>query len=160
LRGGISETAPFHWNGDIPDMGHLASEVFTARMSGPKLTRDQTTALGRWVDTIAALPSAEPGSPSVERGRALFTDPHLLCVSCHSGPRLTSNTSVDVGTGGKFQVPSLLGVRWRAPYLHSGCAPTLRARFSDPCAGGDQHGNTSHLTDGESDDLIAFLASL
>jgi hypothetical protein len=64
-----------------------------------------------------------------------------------------------VGTGGKFQVPSLIGVAWRAPYLHSGCAATLEARFGD-CGGGELHGHTAQLAAGERTDLIAFLKSL
>jgi len=64
-----------------------------------------------------------------------------------------------VGTGGEFQVPPLLGVGDRAPYLHDGCAPTLRDRFG-PCGGGDEHGHTSHLGPADLDDLVAYLSTL
>ena len=66
---------------------------------------------------------------------------------------------MDVGTGGSFQVPSLLGLAWRAPYLHDGRAPTLRARF-DASGGGDMHGHTSQLTSAQLDDLVAFMETL
>jgi len=56
-------------------------------------------------------------------------------------------------------VPSLLGLRWRAPYLHDGCAPTLRDRFGD-CGGGDNHGHTSQLAPAQIDDLTAYLETL
>jgi len=36
---------------------------------------------------------------------------------------LTNNQSADVGTGGTFQVPSLVDLAHRAPYMHDGCAP-------------------------------------
>ena len=79
-------------------------------------------------------------------------------MTCHGGESLTNNVTVDVGTDKAFQVPTLLAIKLRAPYMHDGCAPTLRARFEDPaCGGGDAHGTTSHLTETELDDLIAYL---
>jgi hypothetical protein len=58
----------------------------------------------------------------VARGQAIFEDAaHAACTICDSGPELTNDASVDVGTGGTFQVPRLLGVAWRAPFLHDGC---------------------------------------
>ena len=104
---------------------------------------------------------------AVARGQALFNEPNLGCATCHSGPRLTSNQTVDVNTGGggpdtgggAFQVPSLLGIAWRAPYMHQGCAATLEDRFG-PCGGGDRHGQTSKLTVAQRSDLIAYLETL
>ena len=66
---------------------------------------------------------------------------------------------VDVGTGGKLQVPSLRGVSLRAPYMHDGCAPTLHDRFG-ACGGGDKHGVTSGLSPSQIDDLVAYLTTL
>jgi hypothetical protein len=60
-----------------------------------------------------------------------------------------------------LQVPSLLGVAWRAPFMHTGCAPTLSERFtSSGCGGGDLHGVTSTLTAGQVADLTTYLQSL
>jgi hypothetical protein len=43
----------------------------------------------------------------------------------------------------------------------SGCARTLRERFSEPaCGGGDLHGKTWHLSAAQLDDLVAFLETL
>ncbi len=67
---------------------------------------------------------------------------------------------VDVGTGGSFQVPPLVGVGHRAPLIHNGCVASLRDRFTNACAGGDQHGHTSDLTANEVDDITAFLKTL
>jgi cytochrome c peroxidase len=88
--------------------------------------------------------------------------PALRAVaSCHSGERTTNNRNLDVGTGAAFQVPTLRSIAWRAPYMHNGCAPTLRARFTDAaCGGGDRHGVTSHLSSGQLDDLVAYLETL
>ena len=64
-----------------------------------------------------------------------------------------------VGTGGPFQVPSLLGLSHRAPYMHDGCATTLLDRFT-ACGGGDAHGVVSQLATGEVANLVAYLESL
>jgi hypothetical protein len=160
LRGGLSGTEPFHWDGDMPSFSDLVQAVFVGRMSGPQPSPDQTAAMLRWLDTIPELPTPPPAVPAaVERGRALFQSATLGCSACHAGPRLTNNLSIDVGTGLKAQVPSLRGVAWRAPFLHTGCAPTLADRFG-PCGGGDKHGHTSQLASGDIGDLTAYLETL
>ncbi|HVU52717.1 MAG TPA: cytochrome c [Polyangia bacterium] len=160
LRGGLSGTEPFHWDGDMPSFPDLVQAVFVGRMSGPQPTADQTAAMLRWLDTIPELPTPPPAAPAaVERGRALFGSATLGCTTCHAGPRLTNNLSVDVGTGLTAQVPSLRGVGWRAPFLHNGCAPTLADRFGS-CGGGDRHGHTSQLAPSDVADLTAFLETL
>jgi mono/diheme cytochrome c family protein len=161
LRGGLLGTEPFHWSGDLRDFGHLVDEVLTRRMGAPRPSPAQSERLARWVDALPALraPAAAMSSPAAARGRELFARADVGCATCHGGERFTNNQTVDVGTRGAFQVPSLLGLRWRAPYLHDGCAPTLRDRFGD-CGGGDQHGRTSQLAPAQIDDLVAYLETL
>jgi YD repeat-containing protein len=161
LRGGLLATAPFHWNGDLPTLGALMTEVFEQRMGGPKLTASQVDSLGKWIDTIPALPTLPVRDPdAVSRGRALFESASVGCTSCHNGPHLTNNNTVDVGTGRPMQVPSLRGVGWRAPFMHDGCATTLAGRFTAPCGGGDKHGLTSKLAPPQTADLAAYLETL
>jgi hypothetical protein len=162
IRGGISGTAPFHWDGTEADFGHLMGDVFSGRMAGPQLSANQVQAIQSWVDTIPALPPmAGLDSAAVMRGSMVFNDPKVGCATCHAGPLLTNNTTVDVGTGQAFQVPSLRGVSWRAPLMHNGCASTLAARFGDAaCGGGDKHGLTSTLTAAQVTDLTTYLQSL
>src|SRR5262249_44320281 len=136
ISGGLLGTEPFHWGGDMTTFGKLAHDVLGGRMTGPLLTTPQLRSLASWIDDIPApsgLPDLDQGA--IARGRDLFADPAVGCATCHAGDKLTNNQTVDVGTGGLFQVPSLVGVGWRAPYLHNGCAPTLEARFGD-CGGG------------------------
>lgn len=160
MEGGILGTEPFHWSGDMSGLDMLAHEVFTGRMSGPSLRTDHVEALGAWMDTIPAPVASPPRDPAaVTRGEALFRDSTVACVSCHGGPLFSNNTTVDVGTGEPFQVPRLVGIAARAPYLHTGCAPTLHDRFGS-CGGGDEHGVTSHLTAPQIDDLVAYLETL
>lgn len=159
LRGGVSGSAPFHWNGDLRTLGELYQEVLTKRMAGPALDEQQQRALTRFIDGIPALPESAAAAEPAERGRALFESAAVGCAACHGGPAMTNNLTVDVGTGGRFQTPSLRGVRWRAPYLHDGCAPALAQRFG-ACGGGDRHGRTSHLSSAQLADLIAYLETL
>jgi mono/diheme cytochrome c family protein len=161
LRGGIMATTPFHWNGDLKNLGALMDEVFVRRMSGPQLTQDYVDVLGHWLDTIPPLPRRPARDLAAsERGRALFQSPTVGCTSCHNGNLLTNNNTVDVGTGRAMQVPSLRGVGWRAPFMHNGCAPTLTQRFSAACGGGDRHGLTSRLTPAQIADLAAYVETL
>jgi mono/diheme cytochrome c family protein len=160
LAGGISGTEPFHWGGDMRSFDMLASDVFASRMSGPRTQPAHITSLKNWIDTIPrmAVPEASD-TGAVARGQVLFNDPSVGCASCHEGSRLTNNRTVSVNTGGSFQVPSLLGIVWRAPYMHHGCAATLADRFGS-CGGGDGHGQTSQLTIDQRADLIAYLETL
>jgi mono/diheme cytochrome c family protein len=162
MRGGISMTEPFHWDGLEKDFSHLMDDVFSRRMSGPVLTTEQKQVLQSWIDTIPAMPAtAGLDAAAVGRGKVLFDSTSLACATCHAGALLTNNATVDVGTGMALQVPSLRGVSWRAPFMHNGCAATLADRFgAATCGGGDKHGLTSTLTGAELNDLTAYLQSL
>jgi hypothetical protein len=161
FRGGLSGTEPFHWDGDMQGIGHLMNSVFSERMSGPVLNVVQVATLQQWIDRMPARQAPRTMDDAATRGRALFFDSRVACNGCHSGASTTNNQTVNVGTGAAFQVPTLRGIAWRAPFMHNGCAPTLRDRFTNPaCGGGDQHGITSHLSATQIDDLVAFLETL
>ncbi len=162
LRGGLLGTEPFHWGGDQSDFGHLANDVFVGRMSGSPLEAPQVTALARWIDRIPTLPAVHvTDTTAVDRGRALFASSETGCTNCHAGAKFSNNSTTNVGTGGALQVPTLIGLRFRAPFMHTGCAATLRDRFTHPeCGGGDSHGHTSQLSSTQVDDLVAYLQTL
>jgi hypothetical protein len=161
LQVGLKGTEPFHWDGDEKDFPQLVNDVFVGRMSGPQMTSDQTSATLTWIDAQPRRTRTPPTDlPAVARGQALFQDPQrAACSTCHNGPSLTNNQTLDVGTGGKFQVPSLVGIGTRGPFMHDGCAATLRDRFG-ACGGGDKHGVTSRLQASQVDDLLAYLNTL
>jgi hypothetical protein len=159
LQTGLRGTEPFHWNGDEKDFPTLVHDVFTMRMSGPELTAAESTATLAWIDAQPRVTRAAPtDTAAVARGQALFAK--AGCVGCHTGDHLTNETTVDVGTGGMFQVPSLVGVANHPPYLHDGCAATLADRFNPACGGGDRHGLTSGLAPSEIADLVTYLGTL
>ena len=57
-----------------------------------------------------------------------------------------------------FQVPRLIGVSWRAPFLHDGCATTLADRFGRCATAG--HGVISSLGTQDIGDLVNYLETL
>lgn len=160
IHGGLLGSEPFHWNGDMPSFQHLVSEVFQSRMGGGAMSAAQVGALSRWIDQIPSPPAPRSAAdPEVEAGRVLFESAELGCASCHDGPRRGGVGAFDVGTGAVLEVPALVGVAYRAPFLHDGCAPTLLDRFVR-CGGGDRHGKTSHLSEAQRLALVAYLESL
>ena len=160
LHVGLEGTAPFHWSGDESDMGRLMEDVFVGRMGGVHQSTGRLDALTHWLFALRPpAPITDATSDAAVRGKALFEFAATGCASCHSGAKFTNNQTVDVGTGAKMQVPSLLGVGYRAPLMHTGCATTLKDRF-DPACGGNKHGHTEQLQSAELDDMVAFLRTL
>lgn len=160
LEGGVLERAPFHWDGTLGDMNALVSEVMLNRMAlAAKPSDAQIGTLGSFLEQLPNLPAADGlDSAAVQRGRALFQRADVACASCHGGAQYTNNLLEDVGTGGSFSTPSLLGVGLRTALFHDGCAKNVSERFG-PC-GGTAHGKPELLSDAERADLIVFLRSL
>jgi mono/diheme cytochrome c family protein len=163
LNIGIAGTEPFHWDGTLRNLGAIMSEVFVGRMGGVHESDQRLKGLEDWVFSMkppASLRSADEAA--VQRGKAIFESPEAACASCHWGSNLTNNRSRDVGTssGRSLQVPSLVGIGYRAPFMHNGCAPSLAARFDPACGGGEEHGRTAHLAPEQITDLVAYLESL
>ncbi|MBX3207246.1 MAG: c-type cytochrome [Labilithrix sp.] len=156
LLGTTLNTEPFHWDGDMKDLATLVDHVFVERMGGPRIDKEQVGTLGHYLFTLPAPPKLRHPAEVPAQGKLLFEQ---RCASCHSGALLTNNQSVDVGTGGVFQVPSLVGIGWRAPFIHTGCATTLFDRF-DPACGGDKHGDTANLTRAQIADIVSYVESL
>ncbi|MFI5308925.1 MAG: c-type cytochrome, partial [Polyangiales bacterium] len=156
---GLAGTEPFHWDGELADMGALMEEVMVSRMGGVHQSIDRGNALQDWLFSIKApAPLRLAGDASALRGKQLFEGTGG-CTQCHSGAKLTNNQTIDVGTGKAFQVPSLVGVGHRGPWLHDGCAKTLQERF-DPLCGGSNHGQVAQLAAPQIDDLVAYLETL
>lgn len=160
MRGGVLETAPLHWDGDMSDLNEIMVEVFQHRMGGPEAGPVREKAMSQWVGRVPAPPvMRSPEDPAALRGKALFESETVGCAQCHNGSHFTNNQNADVGRGNALQVPTLVGVAWRAPFMHDGCAQTLMDRF-DPACGGDKHGDVSGLSESDLQDLVAYLESL
>lgn len=106
-----------------------------------------------------------PGD-AARRGKAIFHRSSVGCASCHPAPLFTDLKLHDVGTrsasdpaDGRYDPPGLVELWATPPYLHDGRAATVREVITvhNP---DDDHGMTSHLSDAEIDDLVAYLLSL
>ena len=168
LRGGIiTSSAPYHWDGDMTDLQVLCDEVFSHRMGGGALLPDtQTPVLARFVNAMPRVPVSNSLDPAkVAAGKVVF-DGAGACSSCHQGGRgtLTENQNIGkvdaLGSSPALQVPMLLGVAQRAPYMHDGCAATLMDRLTDTQCAGSQHGNVAALTADDKTNLVEYLQSL
>jgi YVTN family beta-propeller protein len=185
---GVGDTRPVHWSADrdeVQDFEHTVRDLqagtglLRGRAPNPALG-PPNAGLSADLDALAAFveslrPKRNPflhDAAAVDRGRAIFARSDVGCARCHVPPRYTdSNLTApirhNVGTGDgpderlgpEFDTPSLRALWDSAPYLHDGSAPTLQ----DVLTGrnpGDRHGRTSHLSEAERRDLIAFLMSL
>ncbi len=168
LRGGvITPSAPYHWDGDMTDLQALCNEVFTHRMGGGAMTSAQTPVLARFLNGMPRIPVSAALDPlRVAKGQALFVGA-AACSSCHTDAgRGTLVQNQDIGKSDMLgqrtalQVPMLVGVADRAPYMHDGCAKTLLDRLDDPQCAGSAHGNVSSLTDDDKQNLVQYLESL
>jgi Cytochrome c len=161
LHVGLAGTAPFHWAGDETDLDALMEDVFVGRMGGVHQSDQRVSSLSRFLFALEApKPALSAHDSAALRGKELF-ETTAACATCHSGANLSDNKSYDVGTsqGQALQVPSLRAVSYRAPFLHTGCAKTLRDRFAPEC-GGTKHGNVAGLKPTQIDDLVAYLETL
>jgi YVTN family beta-propeller protein len=108
----------------------------------------------------------EPLNAAEQRGRALFNNPTLGCVTCHPAPLYTDKQKHDVGTAGPdekigpvYDTPSLRVLYDSAPYFHDGRVATLYAAITYPSAR-SEHDLRNVLTEAQRQDLIAFLLAL
>ena len=149
MRGGILATLPFHWAGDVPTGTGVMEGTFVGRMGATAMPLGyEIDAFESWVDALPALPGVAHDGSAVDRGRAIFE--RADCGSCHAGSLGTNNETVDVGTGGAFQVPALYELAYRGPYLHDGRAATLVDAVRM---------HTEGLSEAEQADVAAYLRS-
>ena len=159
LLGGLKASAPFHWGGDRATIAALMDDVMVQRMGGSPQSPARTDALLNWLDQLPAMPLPDNlDFAAVARGKIVFDSPAAKCSSCHAGPLGTDNRNSDVGTGGPFQSPRLVGLASRAPYLHDGRMGRLSDRFAQS-SGGEAHGSTGSLSPTQRADLVEYLRS-
>jgi mono/diheme cytochrome c family protein len=97
---------------------------------------------------------------SARRGKTLF-EGQAGCFTCHPHPHYTSMQTVDagLGTGVKYDIPSLVEAWRTAPYLHHGDALSLEETVTD-YNHLQMRGKTESLTEAELSDLLEYLRSL
>ncbi len=175
---GVHGTEPLHWSADRPDIQSFQL-TFKTLMEGKGLSYADLDALAAYINSLPPIqsPLRKPdGSlkPEAIKGAKVFQK--AGCAECHTLPLFTDRKLHDVGTGQtyyklptgtdipetmgtSFDTPSLRELWLTAPYLHDGRAPTL-SDVMTTLNQGNQHGNTSGLTEQDMSELETFLLSL
>src|SRR5579864_8504101 len=131
---GAGQRSVYGWEGAAPTLEESIRGIIVNRMKGAAPSKETLSAL---VAYVRSLPYPrnwqldDDGSPTpattdaVKRGFALFTS-DAGCNTCHVLPNLDKPNGEDIGTGGRFKVPSLRAVALTAPYFHDGRTASLR----------------------------------
>jgi YVTN family beta-propeller protein len=160
--------------------GLITGREAPAKLGRPSAGRSQAAdALAAYLATLEPRPSPFRSGDvehraAIARGRSLFFSESTRCAHCHPPPYHTDSQLAsdpwrvhDVGTGGgekesmgqAFDTPSLLGLYAASLYLHDGRAKNLTEVLTTHNLA-DRHGTTSHLSEAQIEDLVAFLRSL
>jgi YVTN family beta-propeller protein len=159
---GVGDTAPYAWNGSLPDLKAQVRQSVVSTMNGPRPTEEQVADLEAFLRTLKPPPPVPAGGPAAEeaarRGRAVFAARD--CARCHTPPVYTSPRTYEVGLAdelGKdaFNPPSLRGVGQGLAFLHDSRAATLEEVFARY-----HHQVPRDLPRRDLDDLVTFLRSL
>lgn len=157
----------------FPIVGLTRETMLQALATYERTLRSGRSPFDDWVEgEEAAL------SEAAKRGFALFVGP-ALCATCHTGWAFTDHSfhhvgiddydpgrgTIDPGAYRLFKTPGLRNIALRAPYMHDGSLPTLRDvvehyRAGVPAQPGISPALSPAISEGEIDDLIAFLQSL
>jgi len=156
----LGGSQPFHWSGEFETLDTLMGDVFVSRMNGPLESPERIAALESYLFGLRPRPGVRsPTDAAALRGKDIFESESVGCTECHQGAAFRINDTVDIGKGEPMQIPSLLGIATRPPFMHDGCAATLSDRFSAAC-GGSRHGKVTDLDEAAMSDLIAYLETL
>jgi len=178
---GMVETYPLRWSAEWDESADSEFSIRFEQFGAGLIDGDMHPTLGEPnqgraydLDSLAAfidglsLPARSHDLNAAERrGEIIFNSPETDCVTCHPPPLYTDLQVHDVGTADAYRewfgplidTPSLRLLYDSAPYLHDGSAATLNAVLTSKNPQ-DEHGLTTHLTEAEISDLVAFLRAL
>ncbi|MEZ4447904.1 MAG: c-type cytochrome [Nannocystaceae bacterium] len=152
---GLRDTAPYHWDGDMPDFDVLMSEVLAHRMGGKRQSPDRSDSFTRWIfdQERPAAHSGVDALATIENGKALFTA--YECSKCHDGAAL-GGTRTERIAGEEKQVPTLRRISLHPPYMHDGRSKTLEAAVRDMI----ETTRSTSAPDVDVDAIAAYLRTL
>lgn len=154
LRVGVDGTEPFHWDGNMTDFAMIVSEVHTRRMGGPEQSGARLSAFTDYVFSIPPYDPEPVDAALVERGSLVFGE--AGCATCHSDEAIANGTQAILGNE-PLQVPSLVGLALRPPYMHDGRATDIAHAVQDMLASTQPE---LTLPPEDIDALVAYLTSL
>lgn len=146
---GLRFTGPYGRDGRFASLRDFTRNVIVNEFAGAEPTPFMLDALEAYMLEFDFLPNGRidgrgrltaAASPSARRGEAVFNTPFpgmdgKSCASCHiPSANFIDRRQHDIGSArasyrnardGAFDTPTLLGVRFSAPYFHDGSLPTL-----------------------------------
>ena len=176
---GIRFTGPYGRDGRFGSLRNFVRNVIVNEFAGAEPTPLMLDALVAYLFEFDWLPNprlnrdgslAAGASPAARRGEQLFRQPFptmgaMACATCHDPAANFKDTRRhDIGTGNPssrgafdsaFETPTLLGVRFTAPYLHDGSLATL----GEVIDWFDQRFSLE-LTTLQKSDLLAYLEAI
>ena len=166
---GAGNRSVYGWAGSAPTLEESIKGIIVNRMKGAEPSPENLAALSAYVRSLPSQRNwqlTEDGTPlpvatsAVKRGFDIFVG-EGGCGTCHILPNLDKPNRDDVGTGGKFKVPSLRSVGLTAPYFHDGRTASLRDAVKSMWEVYAKKMDTGHVpTDAELDDLVAYVGAL
>jgi cytochrome c peroxidase len=133
LLRGVFQTPPYLWDGSLGSVPEVVNRMLEVEMRGSKIGDVDRRALEAYVLSIRPFDNgriepdgvpSEPATKSMIDGFEVFKREE--CDRCHKPPTYAiRGLTFDVGTGGKFAVPSLRGLPAEGPYGHDGRWKTL-----------------------------------
>jgi len=166
---GAGERSIYGWGGTAPTLDESIRGIIVNRMKGPEPTKDTLAALVAYVRSLSYPKNwqlNDDGTPSpnattaVKRGFDLYVG-DAGCGTCHMLSSFDKTSRDDIGTGGRFKVPSLRAVASTAPYFHDGRTRSLRDAVALMWNVYAKKMDTGRVpTDAELDDLVAYLGAL
>jgi cytochrome c peroxidase len=163
---GAKDTAPYSWAGGKTLHDNIKG-IIVNRMKGKEPAEETLQALMAYVLSLDVPKSKDlnaDGSPSASapeaarRGWAVFQK--ASCNICHVPPSFAKPDNEDIGSGGSFNVPSLRGLSYTAPYFHDGRYPDLKTTVPAMLEYMRKAGKTETFSDKDVADLIAYLNAL
>jgi cytochrome c peroxidase len=158
----------YSWAGTAPSLEANIRGIIVNRMKGAEPSPDTLAALAAYVRSLPYPPNPnmkEDGSPAdgapaaAKRGYELFLV-RAGCKTCHEPPHYDKKDVEDIGSGGKFKVPSLRSVSRTGPYFHDGRYQTLEQTVRAMWEYVQKAGTTEKLTDADLQDVVEFLKIL
>ena len=159
---GVRFTAPYGHDGRIASLREFTAMVIVTEFGGPEPTTLMLDALTAFLNQLDFLPAPflrpdgrlnARASEAATRGESIFS---ASCASCHpANAYFLDGRRHDVGSGGGFDTPTLLGIAHTAPYMHDGSLATL----ADVVAFFDEKMELK-LGAGQKSDLAAYLEAI
>lgn len=131
---GLWQTAPYFWDGSAKTVREAVERMLRVELAGARLAPHDLDALAAYVQSISPFDNGkveadgtpiEPVILSALRGAGVFQK--AKCGVCHVPPAFTHRLRFDVGTGGKWSVPTLRNVSNQPRLGHDGRWPDLES---------------------------------